>query len=245
MKVSRTQFLGALGAAAGAGLLAPIARAEKSTPQATPPATRDAPQVAGALDSQKFRAAVVAGDIDTVGRYLATDPALRYANDDEGRSVFILAHLAGHPEIAELFVELGLPLDIVEASIVGDWDRVNELGRVAPGLVNADHPIGGTAMYAAALFGHGVPMFRLNGVGGDPNGNPRLEEGFTPVRAAMNCRDPIGAERAATYLIGNGGDGPGGCGLHSPSYDFNDAILGLGAKYWVQLVESQLPSPQA
>ena len=46
-------------------------------------------------------------------------------------------------------------------------------------------------------------------------------------------------------LIGNGGDGPGGCGLHSPSYDFNDDILGLGADYWVQLVESQLPSRQA
>jgi amidohydrolase len=45
-------------------------------------------------------------------------------------------------------------------------------------------------------------------------------------------------------LIGNGGNGPGGCGLHSPSYDFNDDILDLGADYWVQLVESQLPSRQ-
>jgi metal-dependent amidase/aminoacylase/carboxypeptidase family protein len=28
--------------------------------------------------------------------------------------------------------------------------------------------------------------------------------------------------------------------LHSPHYDFNDAILPLGASYWVRLAESTL-----
>ena len=41
-------------------------------------------------------------------------------------------------------------------------------------------------------------------------------------------------------LLGNGGTGPGGCGLHSPHYDFNDDILATGAEFWVQLVQSQL-----
>lgn len=41
-------------------------------------------------------------------------------------------------------------------------------------------------------------------------------------------------------LIGNGGEGPGGCGLHNPSYDFNDDILRVGAEFWTQLVEYQL-----
>ena len=29
--------------------------------------------------------------------------------------------------------------------------------------------------------------------------------------------------------------------LHNPYYDFNDAILPLGAAYWVELVKQQLP----
>ena len=42
-------------------------------------------------------------------------------------------------------------------------------------------------------------------------------------------------------LIGNGGGGPGGCGLHNPSYDFNDEILPVGVAYWTSLVETELP----
>ncbi len=40
-------------------------------------------------------------------------------------------------------------------------------------------------------------------------------------------------------LIGNGGVGPGGCGLHSARYDFNDEILPVGAAFWVSLVETE------
>ncbi len=47
-------------------------------------------------------------------------------------------------------------------------------------------------------------------------------------------------ERPGCYAwIGNG-PGTGGCHLHNPHYDFNDAILPLGASYWVRLVETRL-----
>lgn len=39
--------------------------------------------------------------------------------------------------------------------------------------------------------------------------------------------------------LGNG-PGEGGCMLHSPHYDFNDAIIETGIRYWVQLVERTL-----
>ena len=46
----------------------------------------------------------------------------------------------------------------------------------------------------------------------------------------------------ASYFISNGkgdhrdiGHGGGPCTLHNPSYDFNDALIPLGAAYWVQL----------
>jgi len=46
--------------------------------------------------------------------------------------------------------------------------------------------------------------------------------------------------RPGAYIqIGNG-DGEGGCEVHNPGYDFNDAILPLGASLFVRLVERKL-----
>jgi hippurate hydrolase len=48
-------------------------------------------------------------------------------------------------------------------------------------------------------------------------------------------------------FIGNGdgshrdaGHGPGPCSVHNSSYDFNDALLPIGATYWVRLAETYL-----
>ncbi|PCE27035.1 amidohydrolase [Paraburkholderia acidicola] len=45
---------------------------------------------------------------------------------------------------------------------------------------------------------------------------------------------------AGSYLIIGNGDGEGGCMVHNPGYDFNDACLATGAAYWVRLAESFL-----
>jgi len=61
-------------------------------------------------------------------------------------------------------------------------------------------------------------------------------------------RPSMGAEDFAFMLnevpgayvwLGNGGS-EGGCTLHNPHYDFNDAALPIGASYWATLVESVL-----
>jgi hippurate hydrolase len=45
--------------------------------------------------------------------------------------------------------------------------------------------------------------------------------------------------RPGCYIwLGAGEDRPG---LHHPQYDFNDAVLGVGASYWVSLAEIALP----
>jgi amidohydrolase len=47
-------------------------------------------------------------------------------------------------------------------------------------------------------------------------------------------------EKPGCYVwIGNG-LAEGGCMLHNPHYDFNDAILPLGSSYWVRLVQAVL-----
>lgn len=67
-------------------------------------------------------------------------------------------------------------------------------------------------------------------------------------RAVVTAKPSMGAEDFA-YLssvvpgcyvwLGNG-PGEGGCMLHSPHYDFNDAIIPTGIRYWVRLVERAL-----
>ncbi|MBB4287003.1 M20 aminoacylase family protein [Roseospira goensis] len=47
-------------------------------------------------------------------------------------------------------------------------------------------------------------------------------------------------ERPGCYVRLGAGPGQAGCGLHNPGYDFNDAILPLGASYWVRLVHHLL-----
>ena len=48
-------------------------------------------------------------------------------------------------------------------------------------------------------------------------------------------------ERPGCYVWLGNGMGEGGCLLHSPHYDFNDEIAGLGIRYWLKLVEQALP----
>jgi len=44
-------------------------------------------------------------------------------------------------------------------------------------------------------------------------------------------------ERPGSYLfVGNGESAP----LHSPHYDFNDAIIAPAARFWVRLAEAYL-----
>ncbi len=40
-----------------------------------------------------------------------------------------------------------------------------------------------------------------------------------------------------SYLLIGNGDGPGGCMVHNPGYDFNDDNVALGAAYWALLAE--------
>ncbi|WP_120500784.1 amidohydrolase [Roseovarius sp. EL26] len=42
-------------------------------------------------------------------------------------------------------------------------------------------------------------------------------------------------------LLGNGEEGPNGQPLHAADYDFNDALLPIGAGFWADLVKDRLP----
>ncbi len=48
---------------------------------------------------------------------------------------------------------------------------------------------------------------------------------------------------ACFLLMGNGEEGPHAQPLHSSDYDFNDALLPIGAEFWAELVRNRLPKP--
>ncbi len=71
-----------------------------------------------------------------------------------------------------------------------------------------------------------------------------------PTMGAEDFAFMLQAKPGAYCFIANGdgthrdiGHGGGPCTLHNPSYDFNDALIPLGASYWVRLAQQWLAQP--
>jgi len=70
-------------------------------------------------------------------------------------------------------------------------------------------------------------------------GAERVDTHLPPTMGAEDFAYMLQARPGAYGWIGNG-PGTGGCLLHNPRYDFNDALLAIGASYWATLVEREL-----
>jgi hippurate hydrolase len=68
------------------------------------------------------------------------------------------------------------------------------------------------------------------------------EHVLTHLKPSMGAEDFAYLSRVVPgcYVWLGNGPGEGGCMLHSPHYDFNDAIIPTGIRYWVRLVETIL-----
>ncbi|SMB28312.1 Hippurate hydrolase [Sterolibacterium denitrificans] len=80
-------------------------------------------------------------------------------------------------------------------------------------------------------------------------GRERVRRDLRPSMGAEDFAYLLQARPGCYVWLGNGvgvagqaGSGRAGCMLHSPHYDFNDAIIPLGIAYWVRLVERALPA---
>ncbi len=160
------------------------------------------------------------------------------------------------------------PLDAVVVSVTrflaGDTYNVIPGQATLCGTVRAlQHAVRETAwerMHAicngiAAAHGVSIELKRIEGY--PPTINTAPEAALCrEVAAAMvgdgnvdwGLRPSMGAEDFSHFLehrpgcyvwIGNG-PGEGGCTLHNPHYDFNDANLPLGASYWARLAQRLL-----
>ncbi len=186
---SRRQALASLGALIACSSLSPLARAGR---------------IGFLPDAREFLDAVEAGDLEKVKRLLDVEPALARATDASGRSAFVLAHLHGHVAVAAALGATGLELDIVEAVLAEDWDRMEALAKSDPASLARAHPIGGTPLYAAALVGS-HDGHRLRFLGCDSDLAPSGGSGYTPARGALESPRASWALISLCDVLGNGG----------------------------------------
>jgi uncharacterized protein len=153
------------------------------------------------LDSEKFRQAVVAGDLPLVISLLDRDPALRYSRDADGVSVYTLACLKNQPKIAEELAGRGLILDIFEAAAAGDSKRANEIAKDDPGLAHHRLPDGRTPLHLAAEAGKPALVIFFAMKAADLSAGP-----VSPLLAALDHPDHAVASEMAMFLLMNASD---------------------------------------
>jgi hippurate hydrolase len=70
-------------------------------------------------------------------------------------------------------------------------------------------------------------------------GEEALIPNMSPLTGSEDFSFMLEACPGCYVVIGNG-DGPDGCSVHNPRYNFNDQILPIAASYWVRLTEQFL-----
>jgi len=204
--------------------------------------------------TDRFLAAVRDGDLPGVQEALAADRSLLRVRDHEGRSGYALALLHRHPEVAAHLREVGYEPDAHECALALDWERFADVAAAHPGVVNLDHPVGGTAMYAAAVGGAGLQIWRVYAQGGEPDRHPRQGRGHSPLRAAFEAPDLATAELTAATLLSNGADpnlveARGSTALHAASArgsrELVEMLVRRGARVDARDHEGRTPSDLA
>ena len=85
-----------------------------------------------------------------------------------------------------------------------------------------------------AVLNHDAETALARSVAVDTFGAARVDAGFRPRTASEDFAFMLLLQRPGSYVFVGNGDG---ASLHSPYYDFNDAILAPSATYWVRLAE--------
>jgi ankyrin repeat protein len=113
--------------------------------------------------------AIKGGRVDEVRELIQQNPALKQARDASGASAVLVATYNMKPDVVSTLVELGAPIDIFEASVLGKVDRIQEILRANPARVSEHAPDGFTPVALAAFFGQLAAVKTLIAAGADVN----------------------------------------------------------------------------
>lgn len=113
--------------------------------------------------------AIKANDTARAAALVNADPALVNAHDEAGVSMLARAAYYGRSEIARLLLNQGAQMNIHEAAMLGETERLTGWLVMQPKLVNTLSPDGYTPLHLAAYFGHLDAANVLLAHGADPN----------------------------------------------------------------------------
>ena len=130
-----------------------------------------------------FFDAVRKGDAGEVARFLDGNPELVRARES-GASALLTAVYYRQAAVAKILADRGAPLDVFEASAVGDTVRLKEILAAEPGRANDLAPDGFTALGLASFFAHPKAARLLLASGADPNLAARNGTRVAPLHSA-------------------------------------------------------------
>jgi len=118
---------------------------------------------------QQLFDAIKGGRADEVRQLVEQDAALKHARDASGASAILVAAYNMKPDVVHALVDLGAPVDIFEASVLGKVDRIQEILQTSPSRVSEHAPDGFTPVALAAFFGQPAAVKTLIAAGADVN----------------------------------------------------------------------------
>jgi ankyrin repeat protein len=133
---------------------------------------------------KEFLDTVKAGKIEQVRQMIQEDPSLVDAHSESGLSAVVLAVYYGQPQLAALLVERGANLDIFEASMTGNLERLLEILDSQPELANGTALDGFQPLGLASFFGHRPAVELLLERGAEVNSPSRNEQRVMPLHSA-------------------------------------------------------------
>jgi ankyrin repeat protein len=140
------------------------------------------------MEQQLFDA-IKSGKVDEVKRLVIQTPALKEARDANGASVILVATYNMKPDVVNALVELGAPIDIFEASVLGRVDRIQEILTTSPARVSEHAPDGFTPVALASFFGQLNAAKTLIAAGADVNAAAKNPLKVQALHAAVAGRN--------------------------------------------------------
>ena len=140
------------------------------------------------MEQQLFEA-IKAGRVDDVRQLIQANPSLNSARDASGASAVLVAAYNMKPDVVNALLELGAPVDIFEAAVLGKVDRIQEILKSDAARVNAYAPDGFTPVALASFFGQPAAVKTLIAAGADVNAHAKNGLKVAAVHAAVAGRN--------------------------------------------------------
>lgn len=134
---------------------------------------------------QQFFDAIKAGNADEVRQLVQQNPTLKEARDAGGASAILVAAYNMKPDVVNVLLEAGAPVDIFEASVLGKVDRIHEILKNSPARVSEHAPDGFTPVALAAFFGQPAAVKALIAAGADVNAAAKNSLKVAALHAAV------------------------------------------------------------